>query len=334
MSLSSASSEAKSLLQDALIWDAHAGIFPHPDVDLSLLKVWRDCGVGYLSIDVGFDVMDWESTLETLLAYRRNILANDDLYVLAGTVADIDRAQREGKLAVTFDIEGMNALNSNLDMVALYHTLGVRQMLFAYNLNNDAGGGCHDDGMGLTDFGRRVVAEMNRLGIVVDCSHVSHRTSMDLISASTKPVVFSHSNPSAVWPHQRNIDDDQIRACAETGGVIGINGMGIFLGENDISEETIVCHICHVADLVGSAHIGFGLDFSPPTGIDVGEILKARPDFWPAGNMYDTKGIAHAGPEILPGLVEKLWHRGFNEKDIRGILGGNFRRVAAAVWDA
>lgn len=334
MSQSAVSSETTALIQNALIWDAHAGIFPDPDVELSMLQAWRDCGVGYLGIDVGFDVLDWQRTLQTLLAYRRYVLANDGFYVLADTVADIDRARREGKLAVTFDIEGMNALNGNLDMVALYHALGVRQMLFAYNLNNDAGGGCHDDGMGLTHFGRRVVAEMNRLGIVVDCSHVSHRTSMDLISESTRPGVFSHSNPAAIWPHQRNINDDQIEACAETGGVIGINGMGIFLGENDISEETILCHICHVADLVGPAHIGFGLDYSPPTGIDVGDILRARPDFWPAGNMYDTRGIAHAGPEVFPGLVEKLWRRGFSEEDILGILGGNFLRVAAAVWNA
>ena len=334
MSSSAVSSETKALIQDALVWDAHAGIFPDPGVDLSLLKTWRDLDVNYLSINVGFDVMDWQRTLETLLAYRRYILANEDLYVLAETVADIGRARSERKLAVTFDIEGMSALNGNLDMVTLYHALGVRQMLFAYNLNNEAAGGCHDDGMGLSGFGRRVVAEMNRLGMVADCSHVSHRTSLDLIAESTQPVVFSHSNPAAVWPHERNIANDQIGACAETGGVVGINGMGIFLGENDIGEETILRHICHVADLVGPAHIGFGLDFSPPTGIDVSDILKSRPDFWPQGNLYDTKGIKHAGPEAFPSLVEKLAHRGFSEGDVRGILGGNFLRVAAAVWAA
>ena len=331
-SLSAGSSEARALIDETLVWDAHAGVFPDPAVDLSLLQAWRAHSVDYLSINVGFDVMDWQRTLETLLAYRRYILADEDHTILAGTVSDIDRAKREGKLAVTFDIEGMNALNGNLDMVALYHALGVRQMLFAYNLNNEAAGGCHDDGAGLSEFGRRVVAEMNRLGLVVDCSHVSYRTSMDLIAESSDPVVFSHSNPSAVWPHQRNIADDQIKACAATGGVIGMNGMGIFLGENDIREETILRHICHVAELVGPAHIGFGLDFSPPTGIDVGDILKSRPDFWPAGNLYDTKGIGHAGPEVFPGLVEKLSARGFSEKEVRGILGANFRRVAGAVW--
>ena len=327
-----ASARSQELFDAALVWDAHAGVFPDPKVDLSLLAAWRDSGVDYLSINVGFDVMDWQATLATLAAYRRYVLAQGDRLILAGTLADIDRAKREGKLAVSFDIEGMNALNGNLDMVSLYHALGVRQMLFAYNLNNDAAGGCHDGDSGLTEFGKAIVREMNRLGIIVDCSHIAYRASMEIIAASTKPVVFSHSNPSAVWAHGRNIDDEQIKACAETGGVVGMNGMGIFLGENDIANETILRHICHVADLVGPAHIGFGLDFSPPMDIDVGEILRSRPDYWPAGNLYDTPGIKHAGPSQLPGLAEDLAARGFSDDEIRGILGENFRRVAEVVW--
>ncbi len=233
---------------------------------------------------------------------------------------------------MTFDIEGMNALNGNLDMVALYHALGVRQMLFAYNLNNAAAGGCHDEDSGLTAFGKEIVAEMNQLGIIVDCSHVGFRTSMDLIAASAKPVVFSHSNPTAVWDHQRNINDEQIKACAESGGVVGMNGMGIFLGENDISNETILRHICHVAGLVGPGHIGFGLDYSPQIDVDLGAILRSRPDYWPEGNLYDTRGIEHAEPSQLPDLATGLRAHGFSDTDIRGILGDNFRRVALDVW--
>ena len=324
--------DIQALYDTALVWDAHAGVFPDPKVDLSLLDTWREAGVDYLSINVGFDVLDWQQTMATLAAYRRFVLAEGNRFVLAGAVADIDRAKQEGKLAVSFDIEGMNALNGNLDMVALYHALGVRQMLFAYNLNNAAAGGCHDEDSGLTAFGSQIVAEMNQLGIIVDGSHVGARTSLDIIAASTKPVVFSHSNPTAVWDHQRNIGDEQIKACAATGGVIGMNGMGIFLGENDIANETILRHICHVADLVGPDHIGFGLDYSPQIDVDVGAILRSRPDYWPAGNLYDTRGIKHAGPSQLPDLALGLRARGFSGNDIRGVLGGNFLRVAAAVW--
>ena len=320
------------LLAESLVWDAHAGVFPSPEVDLSLLDEWRDANVDYLSINVGFDVMNWQDTLATLAAYRRFVLAQDDRYVLAGTVEDIDSARAAGKLAVSFDIEGMNALNGDLNMVALYHALGVRQMLFAYNLNNAAAGGCHDDDTGLTEFGAQVVREMNRVGMLVDCSHAGAQTTLDIMACSTRPAVFSHSNPCAVWNHQRNIVDAQIRACAEQGGVIGLNGMGIFLGDNDIGIDTLLRHVHYLSDLAGPAHIGIGFDYSPDVDIDIGDILRSRPDFWPQGQQYDTRGILHAGPQQLPALVDALAGAGFGDDAIRGFLGENFRRVAGIAW--
>ncbi len=326
------SRRSEDLCSDALIWDAHAGVFPSPQVDLSLLRDWRDHKANYISINVGFDVMDWQQTLQTLAAYRRWLLVNDDHFVLAGTIADVVDARAQGKLAVSFDIEGMNAMNGDINMVSLYHGLGVRQMLFAYNLNNEAAGGCHDTDTGLTEFGRDIVREMNRLGMIVDCSHAAFQTTMDIMETSSKPVVFSHSNPTAIWDHQRNIADEQIRACAQTGGVVGMNGMGIFLGDNDISSETIVRHICYVSDLVGPEHVGLGFDYSPDMDLDVGEILKSRPDYWPAGQQYDTPHIKHAGPPQIPALVDNMFDRGFSEGEVRGVLGENFQRVASAAW--
>lgn len=322
----------KQLYTEALVWDAHAGVFPSPQVDLDILDDWRQNGVNYLSINVGFDVMNWQDTLATLAAYRRWILARSDQFVLVNYVEDIEQARATGKFALSFDIEGMNALNNDLNMIGLYHALGVRQMLFAYNLNNAAAGGCHDQDSGLTDFGCAVVREMNRVGMIVDCSHAGYQTTLDIMQESKKPVVFSHSNPSAIWNHQRNINDEQIRACATTGGVIGINGMGIFLGDNDISIEALLKHTRHISEMVGTTHIGFGFDYSPKMDIDIGDILRSRPDFWPSGQQYDTHGIKHAGPAQLPPLVDKLADSGFNDDDIRGFLGENFRRVAASAW--
>lgn len=324
--------DLEKLFHDALVWDAHAGVFPSPEVDLNLLQEWLDCGVNYLSINVGFDVMDWQETLATLAAYRHWVQANTDRFVLVGSAADIERARKENKFALSFDIEGMNALNEDINMVAVYHALGVRQMLFAYNLNNAAAGGCHDRDTGLTEFGKQVVREMNRVGMIVDCSHAAYSTTMDIMHESSKPVVFSHSNPTSIWDHQRNITDNQIKACAATGGVIGVNGMGIFLGDNDISNATLMRHINYLADLVGCEHIGFGFDYSPKVDVDIGVILRSRPDYWPAGQQYDTPGIKHAGPHQLVDLVENLSTAGFGEGDIRGILGDNFRRVAANAW--
>jgi len=325
--------DLENLYRDALVWDAHAGVFPSPQVDLNLLDEWQQQGASYVSINVGFDVMDWQETLATLAAYRRWVLDHGDRFVLAGNTADIDRAGIENKLALSFDIEGMNALNGDINMISLYHALGVRQMLLAYNLNNAAAGGCHDSDSGLTDFGRAVVQEMNRVGMIVDCSHAAYTTTLEIIDESTSPVVFSHSNPCAIWDHQRNIRDEQIQACAATGGVIGLNGMGIFLGDNDISIDTMVKHVLYVSELVGTQHIGFGFDYSPDIDVDIGVILRSRPDYWPAGQQYDTKEIKHAGPAQLPALVDRLADSGFDDSAIRGFLGENFRRVADSAWN-
>jgi membrane dipeptidase len=332
MSTATTSSRSSDLYNNALVWDAHAGVFPDPKVDLGLLSEWRDNGVNYLSINVGFDVMDWQQTLNTLAAYRHWMLLHEDQFILAATVDDIERAKSQEKLAVSFDIEGMNALNGELNMVAVYHALGVRQMLFAYNLNNAAAGGCHDRDIGLTEFGQAIVTEMNRVGMIVDCSHAAYQTTLDIMAESVVPVVFSHSNPAVICDHQRNITDQQINACAQTGGVVGINGMGIFLGDNEVGNATLLQHIVYVSDLVGVDHVGLGFDFSPETGLDIGTILSSRPDFWPAGQGYDTPGIKHAGPSQLPGLVDCLVDHGFGDDQIRGILGENFHRVASIAW--
>lgn len=324
--------EIEKFCAQALVWDAHAGIFPDAAIDLNLLNEWRENNVDYVSINVGFDVMSWQQTLSTLAAYRNWILTNNSNFALISNVADIKEAKKQDKLAVTFDIEGMNALNGDINMISIYHDIGVRQMLFAYNLNNKAASGCHDTDIGLTDFGRDVVKEMNRVGIIIDCSHTSLKATMDIMEQTTKPVVFSHSNPNAIWQHQRNITDEQIKCCAETGGVIGLNGMGIFLGNNDISIETILRHICYLSDFVGAEHVGLGFDFSPLLDINVGDILASRPDYWPAGQGYDTPEIKHAGPFQIIKITSELIDRGFTTNEIKGILGENFQRVATQIW--
>lgn len=325
---------ARQLVAEALVWDSHAGIFPDPMADLDAVDAWRDAGVDYVSLNVGFDVLDWTVTMQTLVAYRHRLRAMADRVRVVQGADDILAARREGRLAVSFDIEGANALNGDPGMVSAYFDLGVRQMLLAYNLGNAAAGGCHDVDTGLTGFGREVVAEMNRIGMIVDCSHVAHRTSIDIMEASKAPVVFTHSNPVGRWPHGRNITDDQIRLCAASGGVVGINGMGIFLGDNDTSDRIFADHVCYVADLVGVAHVGIGLDYKPLGGNpdSLGAILRARPDYWPAGQGYDTRSIKLVSPDQLPGICRILAGRGWSPDDLRALLGGNFLRVASTVW--
>ena len=263
-------------------------------------------------------------------------LANGGAYPfrLCATVAEFRAAKQDGVLAVGLHFQGGNPLEQDVDLVDAYHALGVRQMLFAYNKNNLAGGGCHNGNEGLTDFGRAVIGEMNRLGMVVDLSHCSHRTTMEAMALSTAPCIFSHSNSRELWDHERNIYDDQVKACAATGGVVGIVGIGIFLGNNDIRTSTLADHIDHYVNLVGPAHVGIGLDYAfEAEGGDegLGSVLDAAPDYWPK-SQYDYPSVDCAHPRQIFELTEELLRRQYKEDDVVAILGGNFMRVAEAVW--
>jgi len=319
------------LFEQGVVWDAHAGFGPSPQVDLSRLQLWKDAGVDYLSINTGYDVMDWRDTLKALAYFRRWILQAPG-YRLVSRVEEIGAAKAAGDLAVTFDLEGMDALDGSVDMVELYHSLGVRQMLFAYNRNNFAGGGCHDQDVGVTAFGRAVVGEMNRLGMVVDLSHCAHRTTMEALELSADPCIFSHSNPRALHDHERNIRDDQAKACAAKGGVIGVNGIGIFLGKNDIRTTTLAQHVDYLVQLVGPAHVGLGLDYAFETeDAGLAALLATKQDYWPK-RQYDYARVDCVHPRQIAQLAEELLRRQYREEDVAGILGGNFLRIAKQVW--
>jgi membrane dipeptidase len=310
------------------VWDAHAGLPPSMQ-GLDPLAVWSEAGIGYVSVNVGFDVMPWYDAFRVLGAYRAFLAEHDDRYVLVESYDDVEAAKASGRLAVMFDLEGLNALAGDVRLIEVYHALGVRQMLFAYNLNNEFAGGCHDEDTGLTELGREAVAEMNRLGVIVDCTHAGRRSTLEIMDESRKPVVFSHSNCVAVHPHGRNIEDDQIRACAATGGVVGINGISLFLGPFD-PIEGIVRHVARVAELVGTEHVGLGLDST----IDAGEtqdILVANPRYWPADQGYASP-VIFVQPGSVGDIASALAAAGFGSRDVSLILGENFARVAREVW--
>ncbi|WP_157793039.1 dipeptidase [Bordetella genomosp. 8] len=319
------SERARAILRDVLVWDAHGGFTPKPDQDLSQLSRWEEVGVDFLSINVGFDIHPWEHTIRVLAAYRHWLARRPERFVMIDGVDDILRARQEGKLAVAFDLEGAVSLAGQVEMLALYHRLGVRQAHFVYNLNNDAGGGCHDVDVGLTDFGRELVRECNRLGILIDLSHVSYSTSMDIIAMSSQPVVFSHSNPKAHTDHPRNITTEQIQAVARQGGLVGVTGVGRFLGDPEASSAAFVRAIDMTVEQIGVGSVAIGLDYTwAPGG-------PARaPAFWPS--QHYTGKFAYLGPHQLPEITELLLRRNYTERDIAAIYGGNYLRIARAVW--
>ena len=318
--------------QPMMAWDAHAGFELRSADDLATLAVWKAAGVNFLSVNVGYDVVPWQRTVKAL-SLARDWVRRTDGYRLVSTAAEVDLAIADGEMAVAFDIEGMNALDQSVDMVRFYYDLGVRQMVFAYNLNNAAGGGCHDADTGLTDFGRAVVAEMNAVGMLVDCSHCGYRTTMEAMDCSRDPVIFSHSNVRALRDHERNIRDDQAIRCAATGGVVGVNGINHFVGDDDISTASIADHIDYYLDLIGSEHVGIGLDYFHATDEGVGfeETLSGNDRYWPKA-QYSGAKVRCAAPRQIQDIGEELLRRNHPECVVENVLGGNFRRVAGMVW--
>ena len=326
------SEHARRLLQSSVVWDNHVcmPLRPGDTTFLNQLSRHRAAGATAVVLNVGFDATEWHDAFKVLATFRTWVSRHDD-YVLAETAADIERAQQQGRMAVLFDIEGGTAVDDLPELVEPYYKLGVRWMLIAYNRNNRLGGGCQDDDSGLTDYGRRVIDEMERVGMVLCCSHTGHRTAREAIEYSRNPVIFSHSNPSTVHYHDRNIPDDLIKAAAATGGVININGIGEFLGLNDSRSETFVDHVRYVADLVGSEHVGMALDYVFDTQ-ELEDFITAHPELFPPEKGYRSDGMNMVQPEQIPEIVDGLIAAGWGDDEVRGFLGGNNLRVARQVW--
>ncbi len=317
----------QQLYDEALVWDAHVCFPLNTNAELDALERYRASGVSFVSINIGMDMDAFDKIIQILAGFRHYVQSRPDKYVLARSANDIRAAKAAGKLAVAFDLEGSDPLVGNLKLISFYYDLGVRQMLLAYNKDNRASGGCMEGKIGLTQYGRGVIAEMNRVGMIVDASHMGHQATMETFAASSAPVIFSHSNPNGVRTHARNISDEQIMACAATGGVVGINGIGDFLG--DTRSETVVRHIEYVLELVGPRHVGLGLDYV----VDKQELIdyiNAHPDRFPPDKIQDY--LAFVEPEQTPDIAKILLRRGHSEEVVLGILGENFLRVAEAVW--
>ena len=317
-------------------WEAHACLPLHPQADFSPLDSLRAAGVNYVSINVGMDMNPVSQVLSVIAAFRANIAEQPERFKLVSSVAEIQEAAADGVLAVGFDLEGAMPLLEQPDMVALYRDLGVRQIHFAYNRNNSVADGCHDVERGLTPLGRRMVEAVNDAGLLMDCSHTGRRCSLDIMAASAKPVIFSHANPLALVEHGRNITDEQIRACAATGGVVCVSGVSAFLGTRTPTADDVARHAAHVAALVGTRHVGIGLDISfrqdelndkPPGDYD--------PEYWwpkAAGYNRSVERMTYTPVDtwqVLSGALQKV---GMSAAEAAAVMGDNMLRVAGLAW--
>jgi len=245
--------------------------------------------------------------------------------VLATTAAEVRAAHKAGKFAALMGMEGGHMIDDSLAILRDYHRLGVRYMTLSHSVNTNWSDSSGDTPKhnGLTDFGKEVVREMNRLGMMVDISHVSDKTFWDAMETSKAPLVASHSSLRSISGHPRNMTDDMIRALGGKGGVIMINYSRSFLSNElyeaglknvplaerpSVSWEKIVEHIDHAAKLVGATHVGLGSDFDGTTVPD---------------GMDDVS--------MLPKITAALLDKGYSEQDVKNILGENILRLLERV---
>jgi len=323
-----------SLLKDALAWDMVYPIEPWCGNDYDKLDRYRAAGFNLVNLCLAGDNHNIGEGIARVSAARKQILSAPDKYQLVETVDDIDAAIYANKMAIAFHLEGTRCFERKLDVIESYYKLGIRHSLLAFNQTNSVGGGCAEkNDMGLSNFGELVVGEMQRVGMIVDLSHTGYRTTMDAMAMAEKPCIFSHSMIAGVNSHFRNLKDDQIKACAKSGGVIGMSGSGEYIGDISCKPESLVNHIDYIADLVGPEHIGFGLDLVFDANA-LNNWIRTRTDEWPQAADPNWPGFAYMQPEQLPEVVDCLLARGYSEQQVRGILGENWRRVCAQCWQS
>jgi membrane dipeptidase len=316
---------------ESVVWDNHACMPLQPgDVSfLDRLEEVRASGTDILSLNVSTGKQSYDFAASVLETFRAWIEVRTDQFLIVRTAADAVLARATNRLGVCFDVEGADVLESDPKNVARLYDLGVRWMLPTYNVRNELGCGCLVEDGGLTPLGRQVIVEMNRVGMVVCASHCGYRTAREMIEISSAPVIFSHSNPRAVWDHPRNIPDELIRACAKRGGVIGINGFGPFLGSNDSGTGRFIDHLLYTVDLVGPDHVGIALDYVfDSAGLDAA--FAADPEtFPPQYFQFGAHMIAH---HQLQEVVQAIGSRGYGTDALAKIFGGNHLRIAETIW--
>jgi len=251
--------------------------------------------------------------------------------VLVESVEDMLSAREQGKLGVGIQLESFTCLERSLEMVEAYYKLGVRLCHPVWNTLNPIGGGCadHSETLGLTQFGRRVISEMNRVGMLVDGAHAGYRTQRDLLEHSATPVVFSHHGVHALRPHIRNIRDDVISACAERGGIIGLTGGAFYLGGGRTAERYFQ-HLDYVVQKVGPEHVGLGIDYMVDS--DMQDFMRDHPDEFPGIDQGAWEPVGFMPPEELTSVVALMLEAGYAKKAVHKILGGNWLRVCQEVW--
>jgi membrane dipeptidase len=285
----------------------------------------------------------WENFLggiNEVTNWKRRFAENADLIRPVRAVADIHAAKAEGRTGIIMGWQNTSPIEDRLDYLEIFKDLGVGIMQLTYNTQNYSGSGYleeHDSG--LTGFGREVVSEMARVGVLCDLSHVGDKTTADTIAYSKKPVCMSHVLPRALRDVRRNKPDALMVACAEKGGLIGTSffSPGLAAG-NDATVHDVLDAMEHVIGLVGEDHVGVGTDFSQGHARPGPWLLWANKDKGTARTLTEFGSVKINKPagvekvEKLPNLTAAMLQRGWSEATVLKLLGGNWLRLLETVW--
>ena len=250
-----------------------------------------------------------------------------DRILQATTADDFRMAKREHKLAFILSFQNSKQIDRDLSLLEVLYRLGLRILQITYNERNRAGDGCTEPkDAGLSAFGRDLVKEMNRLGVLVDLSHVGAQTSLEAIELSDNPCIFSHSSARAVCENKRNITDEQIKSVAAKGGVVGACSFPTFLTwDREPTLDHLLDHIDYLVKLVGVDHVGIGTDMF--TGKSINQFINYDYDMSVYPNWPWPVPTAFEDVTKWPNLTRGLVGRGYSDEDTLKILGENFLRV-------
>lgn len=285
----------------------------------------------------------WENFrqgIDYVSEWKRYLRDNSDLLRPVRSVADVHAAKAENKTGIIIGWQNTSPLEDRLDYVEIFKDLGVGIMQLTYNTQNYSGAGYleeHDSG--LTGFGREVLDEMVRVGVLCDLSHVGDKTSEDAIAYAKGPVCISHVLPRALHDVKRNKPDHLFSACAEKGGIIGISlfAPGLAAG-NDATVDHVLDAMEHVLELVGEDHVGIGTDFSLDRPRPGDWLLWANRDKGTARKLTEFGSVKINKPQgirrmtDMPNMTARMLARGWSEPTVAKILGGNWLRVLDAAW--
>ena len=338
---------ARSLYNRSLILDCNSSP-PLPDrlpMSQSDLDLVRGSGIDVIKLSLGGINDDFAHTVGTIAQVQQLIELHGDHFTAVRNAADMARAQRERKLGIILSFESAEMLSGQLASLELFRNLGVRVMQLSYNRTSPfAAGVMEPTAGGLTPLGREAVREMNRLGIAIDLSHANAATTTDVLALSAEPPVMTHAGCAAVHVHPRNKTDEQLRALAAKGGVVGIFDLPYLTASpRQPTVDDYMAHMEHALQVAGEDHVGVGsdvgiapLDTSPAGMAEIERDTKERRAAGLAAPEEDRPPyvIGLNVPRRMEIIADRLLRRGYSAAAAEKVLGANFARVFTQIWGA